>query len=379
MDASKDTAAATQCKVIDHSPKEVRLEFSGDLTAQTLPPLWKQCTRDVEDSRIQTLILDASKVQTCDGAGIGLLSYLLHLAKERNITATVIGLRDEMAQLLDRFLKTSPEPAFETTQPNPIESVGMQTVAFFQDIYEQVAFFARVLITGIALLLQPRKFRWHDFFKIAEHAGVRAVGIVSVLGLLFGLIMAFSSAMPLKQFGVEIYVSDLVAIALVRVLGPFITAIIVAGRTGSAYAAEIGTMKINNEIDALEVMNLDPVAFLVLPRVWATTIMTPLLTVAANVLGLVGAAIVILSMGYPLVTYGLHVQSILSIPDVMVGLTKAVVYGGLIGTVGCLRGLQTQIGSGAVGISTTRAVVTSIILLVIAEGCFSVLLYFLEI
>ena len=378
MDASKDTAA-TQCKVINNSPKEMRLEFSGDLTAQTLPPLWQQCTRQVKESQTQTLILDASKIQTCDGAGIGLLSYLLHLANEREITANVTGLRGEMEQLLDRFLKTSPQSAFEPTEPDAVESIGIQTVAFFEDIYDQIAFFSRVLLTAIAMLMRPRKFRWKDFFQIAEHAGVRAVGIVSVLGLLFGLIMAFSSAMPLKQFGVEIYVSDLVAIALVRVLGPFITAIIVAGRTGSAYAAEIGTMKINNEIDALEVMNLDPVAFLVLPRVWATTIMTPLLTIAANVMGLVGAAVVILSMGYPLVTYGLHVQSILSIPDVLVGLTKAIVYGGLIGTVGCLRGLQTQIGSGAVGISTTRAVVTSIILLVITEGCFSVLLYFLDI
>jgi phospholipid/cholesterol/gamma-HCH transport system permease protein len=259
-----------------------------------------------------------------------------------------------------------------------IASIGKASAELFADIHSQVAFFAQVLLTGLAMATHPWRFRWKDFLVITELAGFRALEIISLLGFLFGLIIAFSSAMPLRQFGVEIYVADLVAIALVRVLGPFITAIIVAGRTGSAYAAEIGTMKINNEIDALEVMNLDPVGFLVLPRVLAATLVTPLLTVIANLWGLIGSGLVIVSLGYPVVTYLSHVQSILSPTDVMVGLVKALVYGALVGMVGCLRGLQTQLGAGAVGIATTRAVVTAIILLVITEGVFSVLLHFLE-
>jgi phospholipid/cholesterol/gamma-HCH transport system permease protein len=215
--------------------------------------------------------------------------------------------------------------------------------------------------------------------KAIELAGFQALGIVSLLGFLFGLIMAFSSAMPLRQFGVEVYVSDLVAIALVRVLGPFITAILVTGRTGSAYAAEIGTMKINDEINALKVMNLNPVAFLAIPRILATIIVTPLLTVFANLFGLIGSGLVITSLGYTSTTYLSHVQSILTPTDVLVGLFKALVYGGLIGQIGCLRGLQTKVGAGAVGLSTTRAVVSAIVLLVLTEGLFSVLLNYLDI
>ncbi len=379
MDATHDNPTVPACRVTDDNAEHTCFVLSGDLTGRTIGPLWKQCAHSLKHSRAKKITLDTVKIGVCDGAGIGLISYLLHTAQKRGKTTNITGLRSELKELLNRFEKTPTQLEPTTVSLNAVETIGKQVLEFLQDIYEQIAFGAAVLITALKLAFKPQAFRWKDFFKIAEYAGVRAVGIVSLLGLLFGLIMAFSSAMPLKQFGVEIYVADLVALALVRVLGPFVTAVIVAGRTGSAFAAEIGTMKVNHEIDALEVMNLDPIAFLVVPRVWATTLMTPLLSIAANLLGLVGAALVILSLGYPLVTYNAHVQTILSIPDVLVGLFKALVYGGLIGIVGCLRGLQTKIGAGAVGISTTRAVVTSIILLVIAEGIFSVLLYFLEI
>ena len=376
---STDNRTEPTYEVIEPSPDRLHFVFSGDLTGQTLGKLWNRCTSHMKSVRRQTVTLDVSNIGLCDGAGIGLLSHLLHLAQERQQNAQVVGLTDELSALLERFQGPTAIDVPPRARYCLATSVGRQTVDFFYDLYTQIAFAGRVLVTGLGLLLRPWRFRWHDFFTIAEQAGLRAVGIVALLGLLFGLIMAFSSAMPLRQFGVEIYIADLVAIAMVRVLGPFITAVIVAGRTGSAYAAEIGTMKINNELDALEVMNLDPVAFLVLPRIWATTLMTPLLSIAANLLGIIGAGVVILSLGYPLVTYNLHVQAILSVPDVLVGLGKALVYGGLIGMVGCLRGLQTQLGAGAVGISTTRAVVTSIILLVVTEGVFSVLLYFLDI
>lgn len=262
---------------------------------------------------------------------------------------------------------------------NLIERIGKLTDDLIGDVYTQIAFLGQLALSILKIACHPGRFRVRDFFRMCELAGADAIGITALLGFLFGLIMAFSSAMPLRQFGVEVYVSDLVAIALVRVLGPFITAIIVAGRTGSAYAAEIGTMKINNELDALEVMNLEPTVFLVLPRVAATLLMTPLLAVATNVLGLIGSGLVILSLGYPLITYTTHVQTILVGTDIAVGLVKSVVFGGMIGAVGCLRGLQAESGPGAVGIATTRAVVTSIVLLVALEGVFSVILYYLNI
>ncbi len=328
-----------------------------------------------------SVVLEAGDVRFCDGTGIALLLTLENLGRQEKIDIRIQNLRPDFQLLKDRFdfnqLAQSLVAPLEKT--SVIEEFGKSAASLFEDIIHQITFLGHLLSSIAWTIGHPRRFRCNDFLKLIEQIGVNAVGITLLLGLLFGLIMAFSSAMPLRQFGVEIYVSDLVAIALVRVLGPFITAIIIAGRTGSAFAAELGTMKINNELDALEVMGLEPMRFLVAPRVAGAILMAPLLTVLVNVAGLTGSGIVILSLGYNFGTYWDHVQSIIDSTDILVGLIKVTVFGGLVGGVGCLRGLQTQLGAGAVGISTTRAVVSGIVWIVVAEGIFSTLLYLLDI
>lgn len=328
-----------------------------------------------------SVVLDAGDVRFCDGTGIALLLTLEHLGQQNNIQTSIQNLHPDFQSLKDRFdsKKFAESLIAPREQTSSIEEFGKNTASLVDDARQQITFMGHLLSSMVWTATHPRRIRWHDFSKLIELIGVNAVGITVLLGLLFGLIMAFSSAMPLRQFGVEVYVSDLVAIALVRVLGPFITAIIIAGRTGSSFAAELGTMKINNELDALNVMGLEPMRFLVVPRVAATILMAPLLAVLTNFAGLIGSAVVILSMGYTFSTYYDHVQYILDGTDVLVGLTKATVFGGLVGGVGCLRGLQTELGAGAVGVSTTRAVVSGIIWIVLAEGIFSVLLYILDI
>ncbi|HOK95133.1 MAG TPA: ABC transporter permease [Anaerohalosphaeraceae bacterium] len=376
---SADKSFGTTFSVKRSKTGEVHLELAGSLTYAFVGSLWNPCIHAVRHSNPQKLIIELDKMKDYDSAGIGLLTFLQSLGRKKGYSVEIAHLPTELAALLERYCQTGEKPSAPPAGLGAVASLGKTAAEILADIHSLIAFFAQVLVTGLRYAVHPLRFRWNDFFVMTELAGFRALGIVSLLGFLFGLIIAFSSAMPLRQFGVEIYVADLVAIALARVLGPFITAIIVAGRTGSAYAAEIGTMKINNEIDALEVMNLDPVGFLVLPRVLAAILATPLLTVIANLWGLAGSGLVILSLGYPLSSYLQHVESLLSAADVLVGIVKAVVFGGLVGMVGCLRGLQTQLGAGAVGIATTRAVVTAIILLVITEGIFAVLLHYLGI
>jgi phospholipid/cholesterol/gamma-HCH transport system permease protein len=184
---------------------------------------------------------------------------------------------------------------------------------------------------------------------------------------------------PMHQFGAEIYVADLVALSMLRELGPLMTAIILAGRSGSAFAAELGTMKVNEEINALTTMGLDPVRFLVVTRVLAAVMMMPLLTVFSNLMGLVGGAVVFLSFDFPLVTYVQQVRGAVDLGDLLGGLAKAFVFGILVAAIGCLRGLQTKTGASAVGLSTTRAVVSGIVLIVLADGVFSVVFYYLGI
>ena len=166
------------------------------------------------------------------------------------------------------------------------------------------------------------QLRWQDAMLIAEKTGANAVGIVSLMGFLIGLILAFQSAVPMKMFGAEIFVADLVSISLFRELGPLITAIIVASRTGSSFAAEIGTMTVNEEVDALVTMGLDPVKFLVIPRVLSTIFVMPLLTMFNNIVGLIGAAILMISIGFAPITYIQRIQLAVSSTDVIGGLVK---------------------------------------------------------
>ncbi len=207
-----------------------------------------------------------------------------------------------------------------------------------------------------------------------------ALPIVALVSFLMGLILAFQSSIPLKQFGAaEIFIGTLVSLSMIRELGPLMTTILLAGRTGSAFAADLGTMKINEEIDALNTMGLDPVRFLAVTRIIAAVAMTPLLTLFSDFMGVIGGAVVFRSFGYSLVTYWNQVQASVDMSDLLGGLFKSFAFGILVASVGCLRGFQTKTGASAVGASTTRAVVSGIILIVAADGVFSIIYYVLGI
>ncbi|HVS10267.1 MAG TPA: ABC transporter permease, partial [Planctomycetota bacterium] len=222
-------------------------------------------------------------------------------------------------------------------------------------------------------LRRPRTLRLRDALIAAERAGANALPITLLIGFLIGVILAYQSVQPLRRFAAEIYAADLVAISMVRELGPLLTAVVLAGRTGSAFAAEIGTMKVDEELDALSTMGLDPVRFLVLPRVLVAVAMAPLLTLFFELAGLIGGALVLRNFGITFALFASEVVEWVDLSDLLGGLFKALVFGALIGAVGCLRGLQTGIGADAVGRSATSAVVSAIVLIVAADGVFSVL------
>lgn len=364
---------------IDREDQADVFRFSGILSTQSVYPLYHQLDSYFQKSPSSVLRVEGAGITSCDTAGIALFDWLRQAAAAHQSRIEFLNLKEPWKKLLDTAEQTASPQSPAAAPDEPLTQLGKITSKIGSGFREEITFVGHLCWALADTFLHPRKFRLKDFWRTCEQVGANGTLIILLLGVLFGLILAFSSAMPMKQFGVEIYVADLVAYATIRVLGPFITAVILAGRTGSAFAAELGTMKINNEIDAIEVMALDPVRFLVVPRFAATILMTPLLVVLMNLSGLIGAALVILSMGYPLVTYWNHVQGILNGMDVAVGLSKSLVFGALVAGIGTLRGLQTGLGPGAVGISTTRAVVSSIVALVVAEGIFSILFYFLEI
>lgn len=371
--------AATAETALRDGTLAVRL--GGWLDAQTLAPLWARTVRSVSEPALRRLEVDASAVDYCDGAGIALIVELRRQAAERQRPVEVRGLKREFQVLLDEFaVEALTEVRVEKPKPKSLpEEVGRAASQLWRDLSALVQFIGELAVALGLAARHPGKVRWRDALLAAENAGVNALPIVALISFLMGLIMAFQSAVPMRQFGVEIFVADLVALSMLRELGPLMTAIILAGRSGSAFAAEIGTMKVNEEINALTTMGLDPVRFLVVTRVIAAVTMMPLLTVFANLMGLVGGSVVLLSMDYPLVTYVQEVLGAVQLKDLFSGMAKAVVFGVLVAGIGCLRGLQTRTGASAVGLSTTSAVVSGIVLIVLADGVFSVVFYYLKI
>jgi phospholipid/cholesterol/gamma-HCH transport system permease protein len=289
------------------------------------------------------------------------------------------GLRGDFAEMLEAW--GSLDPALMRSHPPPainfIERAGESAVGAWKQLHALVSYVGELAVAFLTTLGHPRMLRWKDTFLIAQTVGVNALPIVSLIGFLMGLIMAFQAVIPLGQFGAQIYVASLIGLSVIRELGPLMTAIVVAGRSGSAFAAEIGTMKVREEIDALITMGLDPVRFLVVPRVLATLVMTPLLTIYANLIGLIGGGVVLLSLGYSAAAFIDYVQWAVNYESLLGGLTKALAFGILIAAIGCFRGLETRTGARAVGDSTTSAVVSGIVLIVIADGIFSVVYYYL--
>jgi phospholipid/cholesterol/gamma-HCH transport system permease protein len=358
-----------------------RIEVLGRLDAHTLPAVWHESNRLAAAANGPAVTVDVAGVTYCDGGGAALLVNLELRLRERGFTPTIVGATPAVQQLLDLFcaenFKGPLGEKFESVQP--FEQVGIAVTQLWKDLREQVAFIGELLYFLVICARRPSLIRWRDLLLATERVGVDALPIVCLIGGLIGLIMAFQAAIPMKQFGTEIYVANLIGLSMLRELGPLMTAIVLAGRSGSAFAAEIGTMKVNDEISALLTMGLDPVRFLVVPRVLAAIVIMPLLTVFAMLSGLLGGLVVFVSMGFPFVVYYNQIVGQINLMDPLGGLLKALVFGILVAGVGCLRGLQTKTGASAVGVSTTSAVVSSIVLIAFTDGIFAVVFYFLGI
>ena len=353
------------------------LLLTGRLDASTTGKLWRDAQHLLEQSKLEPGRDRASEVSYCDGAGVALIVKLQQYQARTGGDVTIHGLQEKFRRLLDIYgqISLDPPPGRRREPLSVVEQVGRAALGVWQDIQTLLTFVGELTVTLLRAARHPRLVRWPDAWLIAERVGVDALPIIALIGFLLGLILAFQSAIPMRRFGAEIFVANLIGVSMLREMGPLITAIILAGRSGSAFAAELGTMKVREEIDALTTMGLEPVRFLVVPRVLAAVTMTPLLAMFANLFGLIGGAVVMLSLGFPLVTYVNQILSAVTVGDLLGGLFKSLVYGIVVAGIGCLRGLQTTTGASAVGQSTTSAVVSGIVLIAIVDGIFAVVFY----
>ncbi|MCB1172811.1 MAG: ABC transporter permease [Leptospiraceae bacterium] len=365
---------------VDYKGAEVQLNLRGRLDVHAAGSAWRLWER-LKSEPWRVLVVNAADLQYLDGAGVAWLQCVAAESQALRRDCTLIHLAHRFERLMAIY-----EPVQGIVHEGQqrslrywLEGMGRSVARSGQALQRLVLFTGELCYEFLLVVLRPGRFRWRDFLDQMEQVGVNGAGIVALIGFLLGLILAFQSAIPMSQFGVEIYVANMVGLSLLRELGPLITNVVLAGRSGSAFAAEIGTMQVNEELAALQTMGLSPVRFLVLPRMLGMLFVSPVLMALFSFMGLIGGLVVLLLMGYPLVAYTNQVAGAVSMADAAGGMIKGMVFALLVAGVGCYQGIYTGSGARSVGVSTTRAVVNGILLIAVTDGAFAVLFYALGI
>jgi phospholipid/cholesterol/gamma-HCH transport system permease protein len=328
------------------------------------------------------LTVDFSHVEYFDSSGALFLVKLEEEAAARSVSFTIANVSAQQKQILslvDREALHAPSLGSRERPLNLVEQLGSATMDVLRDVYEVILFWGELAYEVVFSIRHPGKIRWNDVVSYMKKVGVDGLPIVALISFLLGLIMAFMSALQLKQFGANIYVASLVTIAMVRELGPIITAIIVAGRSGSAFAAEIGTMKVNEEVDALITMGFNPTRFLAIPKLFASMFVVPILTGFSNIFAVAGGLVVgVLGLDLSVYTYVKETMDAVDRFDVLSGLSKSIVFAAFIAAIGCQRGFKVRGGAEAVGNAATSAVVSAIFLIIVIDSTFAIVLHYIR-
>ncbi len=368
------------CRLEDVADGERRIRFKGKLDVKNAPAIIRAVFASIEKHPPLRVIADLSDISYLDDFGVLALDRIRKVAAGKGASFAMEGVGPKAAEILALFNfpdSDKSQPAAKRPEPGLLVGIGKATIDQLLDLRFQVAFVGSVLLCCFHLIIHPRSIRIGDTVKSMKKTGVDALPIVSLIGFLLGLIMAFMSSVQLRQFGANIYVASLVALAMVRELGPIITAIIVAGRSGSAFASEIAAMKIAEEVDALYTMGFDVTRFLVAPKIIAAVLMVPLLSIFANLFAILGGLTVgVLMLDLTAGAYMDQTFKSLTPFDFWFGLFKTAFFALVIAWMGCLRGFQARGGAEAVGRATTSAVVSSIFLIILWDSIFAVLLQY---
>lgn len=360
-----------------------KVTLSGVINVYSLGGIWTQ-VRSAQDNWLtqgdvknKSLIFDASQVTSLDGAGIAFLIGVQEAQAKAGAKFELVGLNERYQPLLSEFNPISnlfPVPVVKPKR-SFLVSTGMATQNLIDDAKGLITFTGHLCADLVYSLRNPTQVRWGDFVNAAVEAGIAALPIVGLVAFLIGVILSFQAAIGMEQFGATSFVGPLAALGIVREMGPLITAILLAGRSSAAFAAEIGTMTVNSEVDALVSGGLSPIRFLVVPRVLAGILVAPILTLYADIVSIIASMFTMLIYGIPFINFYNGMLSAVDIEDIGSGLVKATLFGIVISAVGCLRGMQTGNGAAAVGISATRAVVSSIVMIVVVDGIFAFISY----
>ncbi len=360
---------------IETAPGSARVRLSGAWTTGQLAAL---------EARVQefawpagpTVSLDAGGIVALDTGGAWLLQRILRQLAADGKQARLEGLRSEFGGLHDLVSERLQQLA-EVHPPRPpgfLEGIGRNSWAHVEQAGALLAFIGETLVAILRTLLRPARIRWAALFANLEQAGVNALPIVGLLSFLLGIVIAYQGGVQLRSYGANIFIVELVSLTMLRELAPMMAAIIVAGRTGSAFTAQIGTMQVTEEIDALRTIGISPMDLLVLPKLFGLMLALPLLAVFADAMGVLGGMVmasVILDVSFS--DFLDRIPQTVSLTSFLIGVGKAPVFAAIIAMVGCFQGFQVHGGADSVGRQTTVSVVQSIFLVIVADAGFSIL------
>jgi phospholipid/cholesterol/gamma-HCH transport system permease protein len=353
------------------------VRVGGRLEFPEAAALWDELTRLLSDRTARRIDFDLSGVDVVDGGAMALLVHMRSRLEGEGIKSEFVGAAKQVKDIVHLYEGDIHVPPRKKRRPeSALAQIGRATSDILREGQLVLAFFGQMLISAIATVRAPRSANWKDLGPTMERTGADAVPIVVLINFLVGFVMAFQGAVQLKQFGANIFVADLVGLSVARELGPLMTAIIVCGRSGAAFAAELGSMKVSEEIDALRTMGFGAMPFLVLPRVLALMLVVPLLTVLADLVGILGGLVVgLVSLDLTVTGYLRETAKALKVWDVYSGVIKSVVFAMAIGLISCQQGLATTGGAEGVGRRTTASVVTILFSLIVLDAAFTILFH----
>lgn len=326
--------------------------------------------------------IDCSGITAMDTAGAWLYYKLLGTLSKHNKKFTEVNLDHEYQQLIDLIKKRTAimGPIPEKIEPGFLERVGIFSVERAKLFDEWLTFFGELCVRVFGIICQPSRFRWKYFMSNLEINGFRAIPIIAFLSFLIGVVLTYETGLQLRNYGANIYIIGLLGTATFREFAPLISAIIITGRTGSAFTAQLGVMKVNEEIDALRTMGHSPMELLVIPRVFGLIVALPLLIVCADIFGILGGMVMakaILDIGYT--TFISHFPTSVTLTSFTIGMVKAPVFAIIIATIGCYEGFRVSGSSESIGLQTTKSVVLATFMIIIADAAFAIVLSWLNI
>ena len=360
-------------------PADARLRCVGGWTVHGIAALDRELGAMAWPTQ-GVLVIDASGISMLDTAGAWVLHRTSATLGRQGRAVRIEGLRPEFRSLVDLIgSKDLSLEAAAPAEPGWVEGVGRRSWAALQGGTGYLAFVGESFLALLRTLLQPRRLRWRAILHNVQAAGVEALPITGLLSFLMGVVIAYQGADQLQRFGANIFVADLVGIAMLRELSPILTAIIIAGRSGSAYTAQIGTMKVTEEIDALRTIGVPPLELLVLPKMIALVIVMPLLTVYTDITGVLGGMLMAQwKLGVGVEAFVDRLDDALVLSTYWTGLAKAPVFAMIVSLVGCYRGFQVTGSAESVGTQTTMSVVQSIFLVIVTDALFSIVFLWLD-